>query len=65
MTTRGQALRSLGLVVADFTAAFMEQTPEDAARRAWRPGGPSLSDLTARCADLQARVRQRAAPEER
>lgn len=64
MMTKEQALRELGLVVADFTAVFMTQTAEEAAQRAWRADGPSLEELTTRCADLQARLRQETAPGE-
>lgn len=56
MKTKGQALRELGLVVAEFTATFMAQTPEEAAARAWRVDGPSLEALTEECAALQQKL---------
>ncbi|WP_300267455.1 hypothetical protein [Microbacterium sp.] len=56
MKTREQALRDLGLMVAEFTAEFRTQTPEEAAHRAWRPDGPSMEELTERCAALQQRL---------
>lgn len=56
MKTKGQALRELGLVVAEFTAVFVTQTPEEAARRAWRPDGPSIEALTEKCAALQQKL---------
>lgn len=63
MKTKGQALRDLGLVVAEFTATFVTQTPEEAAERAWRPDGPlSLEELTDRCAALQVKLRGPTAP---
>lgn len=65
MKTKRQALRELGIVVAEFAAVFMTQTPEEAAQRAWRPDGPfTLSELTERCAALQAKLRQGTAPTE-
>ncbi|WDM42529.1 hypothetical protein KV395_04250 [Microbacterium luteolum] len=65
MTTREQALRELGLVVAEFSTEFMTQTLEEAARRAWRADGPSLDTLTQRCAMLRAKLGRGAAPAER
>lgn len=56
MKTKGQALRELGTVVAEFTAVFMAQTPEEAAQRAWRADGPSLEALTQKCAALQHKL---------
>jgi hypothetical protein len=54
--TKAQALRGLGLVVAEFAGVLVAQTPEDAARRAWRPDGPSIETLTAKCAALQQKL---------
>lgn len=53
MNTRQQALRELGLVVADAAAIFMQLSPEDAAKRAWRPDGLPLDELTARITDIR------------
>lgn len=46
MKTRAQALRDLGLVVAEVAAIVRTLTPEQAAERAWRPDGPPLEVLT-------------------
>lgn len=46
MKTREQALRDLGMVVAEVAAIVRTLTPEQAAERAWRPDGPALDDLT-------------------
>lgn len=56
MATRDQAFRDLGRVVAEFTAEFRTQTPEEAARCAWRSDGSSMEELTARCAAFQQRL---------
>lgn len=61
----GQALHELGTAVAEFTGAFMMQTAEEAAQRAWRPDGPfTLEGLAVKCAALQAKLRRGAAPTE-
>ncbi|WP_300267456.1 hypothetical protein [Microbacterium sp.] len=46
MKTKAQALRDVGLVVAEVAAIVCTLTPEQAAERAWHQGGPSLAVLT-------------------
>lgn len=46
MKTKAQALRDLGLVVAEVAAVVRLLTPEQAAIRAWTPDGPPLEELT-------------------
>lgn len=53
MKTKQQALREAGLVVADAAAIFMRLTPEEAAKRAWRPDGLPLDELTARITEIR------------
>lgn len=46
MKTKEQALRDLGLVVAEVAAIVRHLTPEEAALRAWRRDGIPLDELT-------------------
>lgn len=46
MKTKEQALRDLGRVVAEAAAIVRTLAAREAAERAWRPGGPSVDDLT-------------------
>lgn len=45
--TKAQALADLGTVVAEALQISRALTSEQAADRAWHPGGPSRADLTA------------------
>lgn len=47
MKTRSQALRDLGLVIAEIADKTASLTPRQAAERAWRPDGPSVDVLAA------------------
>ena len=44
--TKEQALQDFADVVAEAAAIAARLSPEDAARRAWHPGGPSIEELT-------------------
>lgn len=55
MKTKEQALRELGLVVADAAAIFMKLTPEESAIRAWRPDGLPLVELTEQIRAVRAK----------
>ena len=46
MKTKAQALREVGLIVAEVAALVRTLTPEQAAERAWRPDGLPLDELT-------------------
>jgi hypothetical protein len=48
--TRSQALRDLGLVIAEIAAQTDHLTPLEAAERAWRPDGPPVDVLAAQIA---------------
>jgi anti-sigma factor ChrR (cupin superfamily) len=54
MKTREQALRDLGDLVAEIGAVIERLTPEEAARRAWHPGGPSVDVLADQIRDGRA-----------
>ena len=57
MTTREQALRELGQVVAASYAITSKLTPLEAAERAWHPGGPSVEVLADQIAEDRAAAR--------
>lgn len=54
MTTREQALRELGQVMAQVHAITSKLTPLEAAQRAWHPGGPSVEALAERITQNRA-----------
>jgi hypothetical protein len=58
MTTFQEACRQGVEMLARAAAKSAALPPEEAARRAWYPGGPSLEDLTA---DIKARRAKHAA----
>lgn len=58
MKTREQALNDLGSIVAAEIERIDSLTPEEAARQAWRPGGPSEAELADRLRTLRARRSQ-------
>ncbi|MGB3376555.1 MAG: hypothetical protein WBA87_15625 [Microbacterium sp.] len=50
MKTKEQALRDAGRVIAKAMQELAQMTPREAAERVWVPGGPSIEELSARCA---------------
>lgn len=61
MTTREQALRELGRVVAASFAITRNLTPLEAAQRAWHPGGPAVEVLAGQIAEDRAACQRPAA----
>lgn len=56
MKTRAQALHDLRLIVAEQGAILDTLSPEQAAARVFRPGGPSLEALAAEFANSRCRL---------
>lgn len=56
MITRDQAFADLARMVAEEGAILDTLTPEQAAERAWHPGGPSKEDIAAKFAAERCRV---------
>lgn len=54
MKTREQALYDVGRIVAAAVERIRSLTPEEAARQAYRPGGPSVEELTAKLRAMRA-----------
>lgn len=50
MKTRSQALRDLGLVIAEIAEQTAGLTPQQAAERAWSPDGPPVDVLASQIA---------------
>lgn len=50
MKTRSEALRDLGLVIAEIAETTRDLTPQQAAERAWRADGPSVDVLASQIA---------------
>lgn len=51
---RAKAMRDAGQIFADACARIARQTPEEAARAAYVPGGPSVDELAAKVRRLRA-----------
>jgi len=47
LKTREQALHDVGRIVAAEVERIRALTPEEAARQAYRPGGPTVEELAA------------------
>lgn len=56
MKTRSQALRDLGLVIAEIAEKTASLTPLQAAERAWRQDGPPVETLAAQIAEDRGRI---------
>ena len=56
MKTREQALDDLRRIVAEQGRVLDTLTPEEAAERAYRPGGPSRAELAAEFAETRCRL---------
>lgn len=54
MTTRDEALDHAAKALAIGIRSIYEGTPEEAARRAYTPGGPSVEVLTERIEQLRS-----------
>lgn len=53
MTTRDEALDHAAKALAMGLRSIYEGTPEEAARRAYTPGGPSVEELATRIEQLR------------
>lgn len=51
---RAKSMRDAGRILADARARIARQTPEEAARAAYVPGGPSKEELAAKVRRLRA-----------
>jgi len=56
MKTRSQALRDLGLVIAEIAEKTSSLSPRQAAERAWRQDGPSVDLLAEQIAEDRRRI---------
>lgn len=56
MVTKMEAARQAAQILREGHAAAALLTPEEAARRAWHPGGPSLETLIAEITASRAKV---------
>ena len=56
MKTREQALEELSALVAEQGAVLDSLTPEQAAARVWKRGGPSMSELAEEFARTRCRL---------
>ncbi|SES21173.1 hypothetical protein SAMN04488000_118131 [Lentzea albida] len=56
MTTREEAIRAAGTVLAHIRHLIATRTPRESAEAAWVPGGPSLDELERRIRVLRGEL---------